>query len=198
MGKKVFIAGDKPVASNFNLRDYTHIRAFHGCRPIDIASYQEQGIIPITRPTARQEALLRLGGGSIPDSKILAAFDRRWDKLNDVHKCVWFTLTCEELLNECGHYMISGSEFLLALGTELWYQHKLREVGTPSLLHCDAPIKMIPSGYIDSMEEAIIDGRYSPCGFKITGALAPEDIIKYEFPTRIPDPHDGYRVYRVQ
>lgn len=198
MFKRVFVAGETPVTKRICLRDYTHIRAFHGCRPIDIETYKTQGINPITKPAVRQEALLRLGGGSMPKETILAACDRSWGKLDDAHKYVWFTLTRNELLNTCGHYLISGSEFLLAVGTELWYQHKLREIGTPSLLHCDVPVEAISAVWIEDLQSAIIDGRTAPCGFKMNGSLAPEDIVKYEFPKRIPDPHNGYLDYRVQ
>lgn len=198
MNKTIFMAGVTPVDDSFSLRDYTHVRAFHGCRPIDISTYKEHGIVPITRAVARQEAILRFGGGTIPDSTILAAFDRAWKELDDIHKCVWFALTREELLNTCGHYMISGSEFLLALGTGLGYQYKLREIGTPSLLHCDVPVSAIPTWFLDSMEAAIVDDRIGTCGFKITGNLSHEDIVEIEFPTRIPDPHNGYLVYRVK
>ena len=194
--KKVFIAGVTPVEEDFSLRDYSHLRGYHGCRPIDLGSYQKDGIRPITYQESSRDMLQRIQNAKVPKEELLTRYQGFWRTRSSVQDGVWFTLTREELIDECGHYLIAGSEFLLAFATGLFLQYELRKTGTPTIFHCDVPIQLIDGDWLDSMERSISEDRLSPCGFRIHTALAPELIVKTEHPKRVLDPHHGYCVYR--
>lgn len=196
--KSVFIAGSTYVADDFDMKDFTHIRAYHGCRPLDIGTYQAKGICSITYEDAKQELLDRFQNSNISPKRLLEVFEKHWEDLKDIQKGVWFTLTKKELLEESGHYLIAGSEFLLSIATELFCQYELRKVGTPTILCCDVPVNLISPFWLKTLQQAIETGSFNPCGFKISGPLPAEDIINMEFPTRIKDPHNGYRTYHIQ
>lgn len=196
--KTIFIAGVTSVGTDCRIRDFTHIRAYHGCRPMDIEPYQTKGICPITYESAKQELLIRFRNVDIPKKRLLAVFERHWEDLRDIHKGVWFTLTKTELLEESGHYLIAGSEFLLSIATELSCQYELRKAGTPTILCCDVPIDLISPFWLDALQYAIENNSLNPCGFKISGTLPGENIIGMEFPKKIKDPHHGYCNYYVR
>lgn len=196
--KEIFIVGETPVDCHFSLENFTYIRAYHGCRPIDVETYQVNGIQPISYEKAKQELLYRLKGSRIPEARQLIVFEKHWANLSDVHKGVWFTLTREELLEESGHYLIAGSEFLLSIATELFCHYDLRRTGIPTIFHCNVPIRLISQFWIDALQNAIINKRFSPCGFKISSDLPSEYIIKPEYPKKIKDPHNRYCTYWVK
>ena len=110
MEKSVYIAGVTPVDDDFDLKDFTHIRAYHSCRPISIDRYKKQGICPLTYESAKSDLLLKLQNAGIPEATLIEIFDKHWDDLGAVHQGVWFTLTKEELLE-----LLTPSIFLVFL-----------------------------------------------------------------------------------
>ena len=115
--------------------------------------YYKNGIAPITKNEALKRALYLLSNDRIDEEKIVAVFNTHWTRLMDSHKCVWFTLTKNELVNFCGHYLIYGSEFICGMAAELFCQASLKK-GIPTIFHCDVPIEKIPSYYIDELIES--------------------------------------------
>lgn len=91
--KSVFIAGSTYVADDFDMKDFTHIRAYHGCHPLDIGTYQAKGICSITYEDAKQELLDRFQNSNISPKRLLEVFEKHWEDLKDIQKGVWFTLT---------------------------------------------------------------------------------------------------------
>lgn len=64
------------LTSTFNLsKEYTHIRGYHGCRPLDVETYYLNGIKPLTKNDMLLETLHRLKGTYIDDKKIRNAFE---------------------------------------------------------------------------------------------------------------------------
>ncbi|MFC9541876.1 hypothetical protein ACFTQ7_18655 [Lysinibacillus sp. NPDC056959] len=60
--KKVFVPDDKAKKKQgVDLGNYTHIRAYHACRPIDMESYFVEGIIPFHVEEMRQIAAATFG-----------------------------------------------------------------------------------------------------------------------------------------
>ena len=184
MEKSVYIAGVTPVDDDFDLKDFTHIRAYHSCRPISIDSYKKQGICPLTYESAKSDLLLKLQNAGIPEATLIEIFDKHWDDLGAVHQGVWFTLTKEELLELSGHYLIYGSEFVHGIATELRRQDALRKYGKPTIFTCDVPIEFISLHWFRSLQDDISDNRLMPCAFRISESLPPENIIAVEFPQK--------------
>lgn len=195
LAKKVFNFDKNKINSNFDLRKYTHIRGYHGCSPTNLEDYYQSGIVPINKKFAQEQAIKLLSSDNISIDKVKKVFNSSWSELGDNHKYVWMALSKEELLNNCGHYLIYGSEFICCMAAELFCQNSLRGKGKPTIFHCDIPIEIIANGYIDDMNEQIRNGNGSICGFKITGSLVPKNIVRFEHPKKILDPLNGYEEY---
>jgi hypothetical protein len=195
LNKKVFNFDKNKINSDFDLMEYTHIRGYHGCCPIDLKNYCKNGIVPINKKFAQEQAIKLLCSDNISVDKVKRIFNLRWNELGDNHKYVWMALSKKELLNECGHYLIYGSEFICSIAAKLFCQSSLRGKGLPTIFHCDIPIESVANGYIDDMNKKIRNGDGSSCGFKIRGVVLPENIVKCEHPKKIPDPLNRYKEY---
>jgi hypothetical protein len=200
MKKRVFVfeeASKKNIGSyqTINFKEkYSHIRGYHGCRALNLNDYYKNGIAPITKNEALKRALNLLRSDSIDEDKIVKVFDSHWTSLIDSHKCVWFTLTKDELVNFCGHYLIYGSEFICGMAAELFCQESLKK-GIPTIFHCDVPIEKIPSYYIDELIESLRTGDGCNFGFKVIGAISKDEIVRCEHLEKIIDPLNGHIPY---
>lgn len=114
-----------------DLSEYTHIRVYHACRPIDIKEYLENGIHTFSKAEAYIKVKERLRRIGINEKKIEKVFNEHWE--NDIHHfnkiCV--NISKAELLNESGHYLVYGSEFICGMAVDLFCQQKLKD-----LLNC--------------------------------------------------------------
>lgn len=201
MMKRVFI-GDEfntdPKYMNINLeRDFTHIRAYHGCRPLEINTYYENGIEPITQSYARQLSIDLLCDEKISKDMVNEVFNKNWSEFDQIHRHVWFTSTRKELLEYCGHYLIYGSEFINGVASELHCQEVLKSKGKPTIFHCDVPIGKIHAVFLTSIQNSISEGRFGSGGFKINGGILPHEIVQHEHPLQIKDPLNRFEVYTV-
>lgn len=175
-------------------KQYSHIRGYHGCRPLSLDTYYKNGIVPINKNDALKLALYLLNNDRISEDKIAGVFNSHWSSLMDSQKYVWLTLKRDELIDHCGHYLIYGSEFICGIAAELFCQERLKK-GVPTIFHCDVPIEKIPLDYLEDINERIQSGDGNNCGFKVFGAINSDEIIKCEHPTKILDPLNGYIPY---
>lgn len=118
------------------MSEYTHIRAYHACRTSDIESYIKKGIHSFSRKQAYKivhDTLIQCG---IEEKEILKCFNVKWN--SDIHhfNTICVSISKEELLNLSGHYLIYGSEFICGMAADLFCQHKLRQIGIPTLIEC--------------------------------------------------------------
>ncbi len=65
---------------------------------------------------------------------------------------MWLVGNDKYLLEECGHYLIQGSEYLMALAAHLGrspsgedYHFRLRNYGIPTILEVDIPVALVPA-----------------------------------------------------
>lgn len=70
------------------------------------------------------------------------------------------------------------------MAVELFCQSSLRGKGRPTIFHCDVSMDDIGNEYINDMNEQIRNGNGSICGFKITGSLLPQNIVKCKHPKK--------------
>lgn len=117
--KKVFIIEEHSNDKEVDLYQFTHIRAYHACRPLNIQNYLINGIQTINRAQALREALLRIKSDYIDEKKIVQEFSKQWGDFADIHKRVWMAVNKEVLLTYAGHYLIYGSEFINELAMKL-------------------------------------------------------------------------------
>ncbi|MBD7970354.1 hypothetical protein [Paenibacillus gallinarum] len=171
------------------LKNFTHIRAFHGCRTSDLDSYYTHGIKPLTKERSYEQLqyILKI--------KPFITEDQISTKLNEIWtepKRVWFTITKEELLYRSGHYLLYGSELLNAVLSQFYLRDELKKNGIPTIFVCDVPLYDIGKDFLNSIIENL-DKRKSldQSAFMILGKLSAENIISHEHPDykKIYDPY---------
>lgn len=139
------------------LDGYTHVRAYHACRPLSIDSYLTNGIMRRGKKELLSEALIRLGTLDVEPGDIENAFNAAWDEYHydDNNRGVYLNLSKEILLQEATHYLIYGGELFNATAVKLasneWeadhYRDELKKTGIPSLFVCDIPLEDILPGW---------------------------------------------------
>lgn len=197
---------------------YSHIRVFHGCRPVDIQSYHTRGVMlrrreeqvqrfreiflsgrfPGLSETMLQQSIAKLKG-SDPDGTVDLGLDDEW------------------IIDMSGQFLIYGSEYLHNLVSQLPADREkrdqchaeLRRIGTPTFLLIDLPNtpEYASDGYVSQLLPDMLmtwvynvaHGRMDsgPLDFTFTirRTLPPEYICGCYTPPRISDPHMKPKVY---
>jgi|GEM_PF-704549 len=182
------------LTSTFNLsKEYTHIRGYHGCRPLDVETYYLNGIKPLTKNDMLLETLHRLKGTYIDDKKIRNAFEKRWQSELSSEEGIWFTVSTEELLNS-GHYMIYGSEFIQAVAADLLSHDLLKNHGIPTIFSIDIPLSNISVDWLQCLESNIIQKNTSG-GYHTNSPILATNVISHIHPNKIIDWHNGGEIY---
>lgn len=111
------------------------------------------------------------------------------------------------LLEQCGHYLIYGSEFLGSIGAQLVSfgkgnpQALLKSFGKPTMFICNVPMKLIDKSTLKELAYYI--SSYKPTDFMdltitLRQPLLGQNIVGHYFPTNIPDPLSGFTKYFVE
>ncbi len=183
---------------------YTHVRAFHGCRPDDIASYLTHGLRPLSRRTTIETARRQfLGKGQPPvtEAALTEALERILrDRANGR---VYVAIDERHLLRYCGHYMVYGSEALAGVAASLtrqlgWnVQPLLLTAGAPTVFVLNVPCSFIPSVTLVELTDAVVgelghaaDSEPSDLDFALVlnRKLLPSSIVRYYSVIRVHDP----------
>ncbi len=144
------------------LAPFGSVRGYHGCRPLSFETYRRNGLQVLTRQRLARIAF-ELFDGSIP----LDSLERRAE-LADIETRLgnaYFCASSEDLIQECGHYLIYGAE---ALNT-LWKtsdsndvfrfhesQQRARVRGIPTIVVCDVPLPRILANYRESLVNTMV------------------------------------------
>lgn len=184
----------KSNEKSVDLSKYTHIRAYHACRPIYIDNYLINGIKAISRKLALEDALKRIKATYIAEDDVKKIFNKEWKNIDASDKKVWLAVNREILLTDSGHYLIYGSEFINMLAMELGCRDRLKNIGIPTIFICDVPLQDIEGSWLSAVEQAI-----NGCSDDISiyvDEIKSENIIDYEHPKEIQDPYYGFTKYR--
>ena len=193
--RQVFIWEDKStwVSAKTNFfSHYSHVRGYHGCRPVDVESYYEDGLLPPEKERLSEHAVYTLSNDRHSKEKIEALFNKAWD--NYYAKGLYFCLCKNELLDYCGHYLIYGSELICGIGRKLGLDTTLKSKGTPTLFSVDVPIHLIDENIILELRGKVRDSRRYKTppsidfGFRVTQRLFPDCIVACDHPQKIHDP----------
>lgn len=192
---------------------YTHAKAFHGCRPDSVASYFEYGLQGQSLDRILQK--FREIFADVPTELLDRAVEVMHSRRADERGCIWFSGDDEKMIRDHGHYIINGSEYLLALAAHIdnvdrWgedYRLRLRTVGIPTILEVDIPVDLIPENQKLEVARMILSewgqlrarkplGRSSsPC--YVVRCDIPASCIKAHYhPTCIPDFHTNDGPYQ--
>lgn len=176
-----------------NIRAYTHIRAYHACRPLSIQEYLDKGIVPYTKSTAIKDIIDRLGAKRY-EEQIKENFNEMWVDSEVSQRKVWLALNKDTLLEDAGHYLIYGSEFLNTLTNQIGRRELLKDVGIPTIFYCDIPIEDISKDWLDDVERAINEHEDDISVY--VSQVKAENIIGLEHPKQIENPYKLGHYYR--
>ena len=85
---------------NFKTYGYTHLRAFHACKPLRIEDYLKDEIKQIYYMSALQDAKDRIVSNNILFAEAVAKLNAEWNKFDGMHKRVWLKGICPNLVSE--------------------------------------------------------------------------------------------------
>lgn len=194
MEKKVFVLSEHlndKYEIDFDADEYTHLRAFHACRPLKISDYQNNGITPISYNSALQDIKDRVVCDYVSDKDAISEFEKEWTDFDDIHKQVWLQMNKDELLGISSHYLIYGSEFINTIAMHLGCRDELKQIGIPTIFYCDIPIEDISFQDINDIQNCFNRHNTYNIGFAVNTVL-PQNIVGYEHPAkRLNDPYGG-------
>ncbi|WP_183140923.1 MULTISPECIES: hypothetical protein [Pseudomonas syringae group] len=191
---------------------YTHFKAFHGCRPESLSSYYVDGL-----QGQNAEAIIqrfRSLFSDVPLVDLEQAIEEMQHRESSEKGKVWLSGDDQEMLRGFGHYIINGSEYLLALAAKLGsvrddgedYRLRLRTIGIPTVLEVDIPIDLIPPPQQLAVAKMILSewGQLrtrrplgissSPC-YVVRSDIPAECIKAHYHPARIKDFHHYVPTY---
>ncbi len=195
---------------------YSHIRVYHGCRPVDVQSYYQNGVLPsIERKDAQvdrfREIVLSGDCPELTEQMLQQSIEDAGPKEEDL--CL--VIDDRWIIEQCGLYLIYGSEYMLDLVSNLptekidKYRSALRNIGRPTFIVINLPntteyvkdrniyetIQEMLRGWTSYVAHSRTQAHLFDCTFELTDPLPPEHICSHYHPTKIKDPLMGFRIY---
>lgn len=189
---------------------YDAIRAVHGGRPTSAEPYYRDGLRLLDPRTVQSQARAIFLGGSFPEidkSRFDDAVARVGTHLREGR--IFFECNEAALVDHCGHYMIYGSEYLLAIAAHLKggrdYRQVLRTLGRPTVFVCDVPLKLMEVHTLEEFAGCALEALFSEllegddfqpdwargAGFCIYEPLPAAAIVGHYHPSQLWDPLGG-------
>lgn len=188
---------------------YTHFKAFHGCRPESLSTYYERGL----QGQNANSIILKFRKlfADVPLTDLEKAIEKMQHRESSEKGKTWLSADDREMVREFGHYIINGSEYLLALAAKLGtgqygeedYRLRLRTIGIPTVLEIDIPIDLIPPAQKLEVARMILsewgqlrtnrplDMSISPC-YVVRSDIPAKCIKAHYHPAAIQDAHHPY------
>lgn len=197
----------KQVLAHRLLRHYRAIRTCHGTSTHSLEAFYEQGLRPLALEEVHEQARQIFLSGQFPDlseTNLQNAIQAVGPETREGR--IYFEANERFLKEMCGHYMLYGSEYLIALAANLGgirdYRRVLKGRYAPTLLICDVPLEHLHTGTVaefagialESVFQELIDGpTYAPdkwrgSAFSIRAPLDPSCIFGHCHPTITRDP----------
>lgn len=186
-------------------------RAAHGARPEEVPQYYRDGLLPLSPGSSHDQARKIFLSGEFPElteDHLQHAIERVGADLRAGR--VWFAGNEKMLVEDCGHYMLYGSEYLTALaawiGNHSDYRQVLKRFGVPTVFVCDVPLSYIAQDWIDSIagkalemvfldlqdSEEFEELRHFEASFCIHQRLPAHCIVGHHHPSGMRDPFLGH------
>ena len=188
-------------------RRYDALRAVHGTRTADLARFYSEGLRPLDPGFAQEQARQIFLGGAYPElteADLARAITTVGSDLREGR--VFFEANEDMLINQAGHYMLYGSEYLVAIAAHLGgfrdYRQVLKTRGNPTLFICDVPLRLVRESTLlefagtalEMMFQELLGGpafepdRMRGAGFCIREPLPASQIVGHYHPTVTRDP----------
>src|SRR5205085_5151702 len=115
-----------------------------------VASYYERGLVPLDTQAAAALAKELFLSGAFPELN-QTLLDEAMARVGTDTRVgrVYFELDEQLLVEDCGHYLLYGSEYILGIAAELEsgqdrdYRQLLKGMGKPTIFVCDVPWRLI-------------------------------------------------------
>jgi hypothetical protein len=191
---------------------YSHVKTFHGCRPTSLASYFDKGVQG--QDPGRIVQTFREIYADVPASAVNRAIEVMRARRADERGSIWLAANDRKMIEGFGHYIISGSEYLLALAAHIevdypWaedYRLRLRDVDIPTILEIDVPVELISKQDKLAGARVILSnwgqlrarrpvGGASPPSYRLMHDIPPSCIKAHYHPSRIKDMHTEYGLF---
>ncbi len=185
---------------------YSEVKCFHGARPSNVASYFESGLLGQNQDYLEEE-FCRIFSDVEERHLRQAVLELESRGLSEKGK-VYLVCDDRDLVEECGHYLIQGSEYIMALAATLArrssasedYRLRLRKIGIPTIFEVNLPVSMIPALQLNELIRCIIaswcsgqlasEDEYDyEMNFAIHNDIGAKHIVGHYHPNRIRDPH---------
>ncbi len=193
------------------VQEYTHIKMYHACRPIDIENYYKKGIqvanygnlINVILPSILQTLDANIDKEHIEEEVI---------KLGNFHNnAICFALDDTFTIKYSGHYLIYGSEYLSSIinsidnKTNTRLMNGLKSIGIPTMFELNIPIYELNENDIYNIVNIIYnainmkDGNYQiDFTFQVYKNIDPSYIVGFYHPPKIPDPLKTNEIYTTK
>jgi hypothetical protein len=189
---------------------YDALRAVHGTRTSDVERFYREGLRPLDPAVAHEQAREIFLSGRFPEldeGRLVEAIRAVGTDLREGR--VYFEANEQMLIDLAGHYMLYGSEYVLAIAARLAergrydYRQVLKARGAPTLFICDVPLRLIAprllsefaGNALEMVFQELLDGRkFKPdrsrgAGFWIGERLCPSHIAGHYHPVVTRDTH---------
>lgn len=189
------------------------VRVFHAACPENVSLYYEEGFNPLDLDDARNRIKKRFLDGRCPEltEEDIESAIARVDIETRAGR-VWFALDDRDLLEYCGHYLIYGSEYGVAVAASIKgsidYRKHLKNAGTPTIFSCDLPWSFITRWTIQNLIRTMIaelfksirDPLHDPgiisFGLSFDHLIPGSTITGHQHPKKIEDPLNRRRIER--
>lgn len=191
---------------------YSHVCAFHACRPRDVATYMRQGL-RIQEPDVLVQQFYEIYS-DVPKCSLDRVVANHLARTESERGKLWVVLSPADFVKDCGHYLIQGSEYLMALAATLCkiapgiedYRSRLRNVGIPTIFEANIPIECFANYQMCLLARNVLSAwgqkvarrdlgmSCNPC-LEVVQTVGPENIKGHTHPQNICDPHRGFAIY---
>lgn len=188
--------------------DFTHIRVYHICRPVDPQAYLKQGLHLSDYSELLNQLVInakQFCGIDLENTHL----DYAKDDIGNFHeKRVFVVLDDQNIINRSGHYAIYGSEYLVAVAVcikskfGIFGKDYLKKFGTPTVYEILLDIDDISEQELNDLTCAVNNSIFHKGNsdtidftFELYKAINAEKIVSLYHPTKIKDPLEKYLSY---
>lgn len=196
----------KAVLAERLRKQFDALRAYHGTRTNCLENFYGRGLVPLHASEFAQRAYELFLTPEFPEltqKHLDDAIAYVGTATREGH--LYFCIDKRELTDHCSHYMLYGSEYLLAIASNINglrnYRHVLKRDGIPTVFVCDVPLASLREGTLQAfsgqalkvMFERVLDANYAHpqqhlgSGISTTVPLPADHIVDHFHPTGLRD-----------
>ena len=185
----------RTIEALHSLFDGVHV--FHACKPVDISSYYEKGLLLSNSDSIDRLASARFLGSNPTDDQLRSFEDTKAKIGKRDDGKLWVSLDHRALERHGGHFLSYGSERQYCLATNMvgdisHYKQELTRSGTPTIFHARIRWDMLSDATVERLAQRVAQNlrRVSPADevpqtifdMVLNQAVPPTDILDHWMP----------------